>query len=520
MSAAIETRFHTENLGGAGRAGETARWLGALALVCAGLLAFRWIALAFNATDLFFDEAQYWAWGEEPAFGYYSKPPLIAWMIAVSGSICGDSTFCVRAPSALTYVVGAFGLFAAATQLYGARVGFWSGLVFLTLPGVSLSAGIISTDVPLLAAWAWALAALVALVRMRGGDLDAATGAGGWLIAVGLGVALGIGLNGKYAMAYFVLCLVVYAVAVPRARGLLADGRIWLAIAIAAAMIAPNIAWNLDNGFATFSHTADNAKWEGPLGHPDKALEFFASQFGVFGPILFAGLLVVAVRAWRDGLSDADALLFCFTVPVILIVTTQAFLSRAHANWAAVSYVAGAILVTAVMIRRLEWRWLWASTALHLAVMVVLAVGLALAGRVALPGGTDPFARTLGWQALGAEVGRTLDQARQAGRPFATVLTDTRALSAELLYYLRDRDVSIRAWRGDGPPRDHFALTRPFKANPAEPVLLVSMRADVRDKILTRFGSVASLGRAARHAGGTKDRDLAHFYRLDGFTRN
>jgi hypothetical protein len=45
-----------------------------LAIALAGLLALRIVGLWFNQTDLFFDEAQYWSWGKEPAFGYYSKP--------------------------------------------------------------------------------------------------------------------------------------------------------------------------------------------------------------------------------------------------------------------------------------------------------------------------------------------------------------------------------------------------------------------------------------------------------------
>ena len=49
-----------------------------LVVALGALLAIRLVALVFNRTDLFFDEAQYWAWSVEPAFGYYSKPPLIA----------------------------------------------------------------------------------------------------------------------------------------------------------------------------------------------------------------------------------------------------------------------------------------------------------------------------------------------------------------------------------------------------------------------------------------------------------
>ena len=115
------------------------------------------------------------------------------------------------------------------------------------------------------------------------------------------------------------------------------------------------------NKFATLSHTADNAKWGGPLVHPNKALEFFGAQFGVFGPILFGALLVICWRALRQRLPEADRLLLAFSVPVLVAIFVQAFLSRAHANWAAVAYVAATVLVTATMIRDVAWRWLKAS---------------------------------------------------------------------------------------------------------------------------------------------------------------
>ena len=50
----------------------------------------RLVLLRFNRTDLFVDESQYWLWGYELAFGYYSKPPLIAW--ATSNAPGGGSS--------------------------------------------------------------------------------------------------------------------------------------------------------------------------------------------------------------------------------------------------------------------------------------------------------------------------------------------------------------------------------------------------------------------------------------------
>ena len=141
-------------------------------------------------------------------------------------------------------------VFLLARKLFDERFGFWSAVVFATLPGVSLSSTLISTDVPLLFFWAAALFCLVKLLETRA-----------WTWSVLLGLALGFGLLAKYAMVYFLLGLVVYMALMPRARWLLVSPRGLLALAIGLALLAPNVLWNWQNGFATFSHTAANANW-------------------------------------------------------------------------------------------------------------------------------------------------------------------------------------------------------------------------------------------------------------------
>src|SRR5262249_39585728 len=61
--------------------------LGALTLVLGALTLARIAALSGSVVDLFPDEAQYWAWSREWAFGYFSKPPLLAWVIAAATAI-------------------------------------------------------------------------------------------------------------------------------------------------------------------------------------------------------------------------------------------------------------------------------------------------------------------------------------------------------------------------------------------------------------------------------------------------
>ena len=49
------------------------------------------------------DEAQYWYWSTYFDWGYYSKPPLVAWVIALFSSFFGSSVFILKFPSPLVY---------------------------------------------------------------------------------------------------------------------------------------------------------------------------------------------------------------------------------------------------------------------------------------------------------------------------------------------------------------------------------------------------------------------------------
>ncbi len=477
----VETARRTGMKGSALGAGEsllhegTARlWLGVL---LAALLIWRIGALHFAQTDLFFDEAQYWFWSTEPAFGYYSKPPLIAWVIRASTELCGSSEFCIRLPSPLFHTGTAIFIFLAASRLYDARAGFWAAAAYATLPAVSLSSGLISTDVPLLFFWAAALYALIVLMETRS-----------WLAALGLGIALGLGMLSKYAMIYFLLGLALYGVWSAKGRALWRNPRLYAALAVAALIVAPNVAWNMSNQFATLSHTADNARLDGPLFNLDSFLEFLGGQFGVMGPVLFAALVIIAIRAFRVRLDEPDRLLLSLSVPIILLISAQAFLSRAHANWAAAAYVAATILVIATMLRDEARRALAASFILHGAVLVLFGVGLAFARQAALPAGVNPFERVLGWR----EMGETAD-AMAGAHGARAIAADKRSVAAELNYYSRS-GLPVKAWMTPGSkPNDHFEMRHPVTAETPSPVLFLSTN--------DRVGCIAEHYRAVEPLG-------------------
>ena len=69
------------------------------------------------------DEAQYWSWSLSPAFGYFSKPPMIAWLIGASTAMCGDGEACIRMSAPLLHCATAVLVFFAGRALYDERVG-------------------------------------------------------------------------------------------------------------------------------------------------------------------------------------------------------------------------------------------------------------------------------------------------------------------------------------------------------------------------------------------------------------
>ena len=176
-----------------------------------------------------------------------------------------------------------------------------------------------------------------------------------------------------------------------------------------------------------------NAGWKGFL-NLGSGLEFIGSQFAVFGPILFAVLIVVACRALRRGCEQPECRLLAFSIPVILLLVVQALLSRALANWAAAAYPAATILVTAELLRHYP-RLFRISLWLHLAAALVITIAPLFAPRISAltgPSGT-PMRGCLDGM-TSPHRPRRLAEAQGA----KSVLADTREMTAELLYYLRD----------------------------------------------------------------------------------
>ncbi len=479
-------------------ADEDRYWRYALNAVFA-VTALRLLWLALGRADLYPDEAQYWWWSTHLAFGYYSKPPVVAWLIALTTAIFGDSETAVRLAAPLLHFAASLTIFALAHRLYGARVAAWSAVVYATLPGVSASAVIMSTDAPLLLCWALALL-LFLRAREEGGR---------WWVT--LGIVAGFGLLSKYAMAYWLVSALLFLLSYRSERRHLPA--FLGATAIALLIYAPNFAWNLAHGLASYRHTADNASFHGLLFHPGHFLLFFGSQFAVFGPLLFAALLVLTALGAKTFADPRAAFLGFFTWPALVMMFVVSFLSRAEPNWAAPAYVSATVLVVAALLQR-GWRSLViASLALHVAAAIVLleAGDAARALRANLPARFDPLHRLHGYKRLGATVADMLTT-----HPGAVLIGNDRETMAELLYYVAPHPAKFLKWNGDDNlPHDGFDLVATPGQFIGQNALVVSPDPDIA-RIVSRFATAGPVQHVIIPLGGGDSRNYVVRY-LEGF---
>ncbi|HSQ56043.1 MAG TPA: glycosyltransferase family 39 protein, partial [Gemmata sp.] len=116
--------------------------------------------------DLAPDEAHYWDWSLRLDWSYYSKGPLVAWLIRgscellgpLSVSQTGDLAAAIRFPAILFHVALLAGWYILAAGIFRApRLGLAVVACALALPLVRAGAVLMTIDPPFLACWCWGL---------------------------------------------------------------------------------------------------------------------------------------------------------------------------------------------------------------------------------------------------------------------------------------------------------------------------------------------------------------------------
>jgi hypothetical protein len=209
--------------------------------------------------------------------------------------------------------------------------------------------------------------------------------------------------------------------------------------------VAPNLAWNLAHSFATFSHTAENVGWlrDGISVSPAAAAGFLLSQLAVAGPVV-AVAFALTLRPRAE--ADTVALTAMAAVPLGL-VTMQALLGGANANWAVAGWLPGILAAMASLARHPGW--------MRLSLVLNGAISLALPLLVMVPalrlGDAPLLERYLGRADLSRQI---IGLSQAAGR--LPVVADRRDVLADLFYTGRDSGLVFLARPQDGPPAHYY----------------------------------------------------------------
>ena len=463
------------------------RWpvWGFVLLLLPGLWLLRMFTAANSDAGLFVDEAQYWEWSRQLAWGYYSKPPLLPVLIKLAAWVGGDSTAGVRWLVQLCWAMVPLVLWRLAWEMQRdthARLssphatGAWAA----ALIAASLASGVLgqvaTTDGPLMLCWAlqlWLMWRALAQPHRWGR----------WVV---LGVVLALGLLSKYTMG---AVLVSWALWWFSHRSVAVTKGMALALGLACLAMLPHVAWNQAHDWPTLKHTADLLSGgQASVGFSMatatlRLTEYVASQALVAGPV-FLVLLCVALWRWKFGQTVHSSAspsparwAWQASWPLWLIGAVQAMQGTAQINWPAPALL-GACVALGWGLASRSSAWRWREPVGVVLVSALLTSALSLGGdwrqRLGLPvqkSQWDLWGRAKGWESALNTLRPLLAQ-----HPDATWVALDRTLIIHAAYTWRDQPTLALSWQQTPFPLHHYDLLHRFDPlQHPEPVLLLVM---------------------------------------------
>lgn len=417
-----------------------------LLLTCVSLIRLGYLYIV--PLDLGPDESYYWDWSRHLDLGYYSKPPMIAWINAVTTALLGVSAQAVRIPAVLFGALGLIGMYLCGRRMFNAEVAFWGIAAWLATPGTAALGLIMATDVLLICFWCLSLYCLWrALDAQRSKVLW-------WLLTM---LSVGLGSLSKQMMMIFPLLMILYLLISTDRKQLLSRWP-WLMWFGSLLFLIPPLWWNFQHDWITFKHTAHHVEPVGAslIDHIKTFGEFVGGQIGLLTPITWLLLLLLSLALLLKVLrwSRQTKFLFVFGVIGLFGFAAFSFKQSINPNWPATFYPAALLLlaawgrgqISAGFFDKLR-SWFLPGLKLGL-VLTLLAYLLPFVMQLSfLPlGKKDPTYRIKGWQELGQQVGEALQQQPQPEQTF--VLSPLRKYPAEVAFYTPGNPQAYR-WPGN-----------------------------------------------------------------------
>lgn len=475
-----------------------------LCFVLAALFIYHILCMQQPHMGLFYDEAYYAHWSENIAFGYYSKPPVVAWLIALTSHLFGNSDWAIKLGSPVLYTASAWLVYLLGRKLADRQVGVIASLVFISTPIIGFNSLFITTDAPLI--FFWVLSSYLFLLC-----LDKNT----WHMWILLGLSIGLGMLSKYTFALLPIGLVIYLVSQSK-YAIFANKKAWLGGVVSCLLFALNLYWNSQNEFISFSHTQEIAKFEDKGLKFLSLLEFLFSQILVFGLITFAFFIFLLFKLRRKLTNNSACIyLLCIGLPILILVSCQALFARAFVNWAGPFVIAMSVAAAMLFTRANPRYWASALAFNHVLLILFFHWPIVLDGLgIEESKHNSPYHRLSGWQQLSNKIDSEYFR-DEANVPSRLVSVDRNVLAyvghyagftLDNLFYWNENRKNIR---------NHYDLVNDLGELGEHKAHFVST-SPMSDKVKHTFNRVDYLGQVSYEVSPEIKRAV-YVYEVEGF---
>lgn len=336
------------------------------------------------------DEAQYYTWSQHLDFGYYSKPPAIAWQIFFGTLLFGKTELGVRFFAIVIGTLFSLAIFhLGKIVLKDERGAFFSSLAASFTPIGVFSTFLAITDGGMLLFWTMGLSLLFAAIVSEK-PLS-------WVL---FGLSIAAGALFKWPIYFLIPLAYILSIFYPVLRG----KRLFLASLVSLLGLLPTLFWNVQNDFVTFRHVFTIVKGGNDGGGSPNPLEFFLSQALLLSPLFFLLFLVALVKRFNE--KDPKNVLGWITGGILTLFTLYAFLKKGQGNWCLFAYPSAFVFLAGSYVYSKKGALVFnvslvVSFLLSLFPFLIPTLQEKEVGFVQIPWKVNPFRHNVGLTALG-----------------------------------------------------------------------------------------------------------------------
>ncbi|MFA5983446.1 MAG: glycosyltransferase family 39 protein [Methylococcaceae bacterium] len=409
-----------------------------LLLLLGGVFLLRIIYLFNNGLDLIGDESYYWDWSRRPDWCYYSKPPMVAWLIGVFTRLGGDWTAIVRLPAVILGTVFLIYFYFTARDFYNPKAAAIALLLILAMPFNVLANLIMTIDPALYCFW------MISLYFLGKALFDKNLLAWVWA-----GLASGAALLSKQSALLLPLMVFVFILIDKDQHSQLKRGFLLYLAPIMLCMV-PLVIWNLQHDWVMLDHSKGHFASKESIPYTvqlTNSAVFVLYQLLLATPVIFVLILLMSVNAcFKFTRLNPREQFLMLTGPILLLaILMLSLLQKVQGNWPVSCYFSALILLAGRWVQVNWQKWLKIGMLIgYLMVALTYALPVAIQVFNLHNSVVDPTFRFRHWRELAGSIQTEREKIQAASEQTFILALGHRFLASQLAFYLPDHPRTFR----------------------------------------------------------------------------